>query len=330
MSETYDASMIKVLKGLEAVRRRPVLYISDLDKAPNRIIKILFEHLLDYYIYHPEANHIQVKIDNEKASLWINKAVFKLEAKQFDDEYFTACEIFFTHLSFGGKSPQSIMNSPLSVANALCRYLYIKYSDGHTMREHWFSKGEVVRPTEQSITNNSSPYTQIDVELDSELLEFNKPNVAQLQQYFFEVAHFYPNLTIEFNNERYCEPRGLLAMVDYLGVPDTNHIYYLNQFFPTNNKMLQIALVGKTTQSTRWYTWINNERVQKGSHIAAVRRVLQKLHWKPELVLFHLATPAPTYSDWKHTFLKDAEIYSFLKNLLSQELVHKARDTYGC
>jgi len=205
MSE-YNSTNIKVLKGLEAVRKRPGMYIGDTSKKG---LHHLIYEVVDNSIDEAMAgfcNRIDVKI-NKDGSVTITDNGRGIPVDIHPEEKIPAATVVLTILHAGGKFDSNtykvsggLHGVGVSVVNALSKKLVMTIKRDGKIWEQTFEKGKIVTDLTPIASTNRTG-TTIQFWPDEEIFETTEFESPILIKRFKELAYLNPEITINFENE---------------------------------------------------------------------------------------------------------------------------------
>ncbi len=289
MEQNYGASNIKVLKGLEAVRKRPGMYIGD---TGHRGLHHLVYEVIDNSIDEAMAGYcdtITVTL-TKQGTARISDNGRGIPTDMHPTENVSAATVVLTVLHAGGKFDKDtykvsggLHGVGVSVVNALSAQLHMTiYRDGK-IHEQSFHQGIPEKPLEVTGTTRKHGTTiefAPDPSIFTETVTFDYDYLARR---FKELAYLNPQIKIIFKDERdgrsetYHFEGGISQFVE-----DLNKKTKIASPFEFNAKIedieVDIALMYNDAYDEKVYSFVNNIRTPNGgTHEAGFRAGLTRV-----------------------------------------------------
>ena len=232
---TYDAGSISVLEGLEAVRKRPGMYIGSVSrKGLNHLIYEIVDNAVDEHLAgYCSLIHVILEKDGSCTVTDNGRGI----PVDMHEKGVSAERLVFTTLHAGGKFDNSAYKTSgglhgvgSSVVNALSTYLDIKISrDGYVHHDH-YERGIPTLELEEGLLpklgRTRQTGTSINFLPDPEIFEKTRFSATEVKSRLHETAYLNPELTIHFEDKRgaeveditYHEPDGIIGFIK-----DLNH-----------------------------------------------------------------------------------------------------------
>ncbi len=297
--EAYSASDIQVLEGMEAVRKRPGMYIGSQDqRGLHHLIYEIVDNSVDEFMAgHCSAVSVTIR---EDGSVIVEDDGRGIPVDKHPTTGMTALETVMTTLhaggKFGGKAyavSGGLHGVGASVVNALSTWLRASVTrDGNVYRQEYSRGKSMGEMTSESLSNGSSGHTGTAIEFmpDTEIFSELVYDFSTLSNRFKEMAYLNKGLEITFRSEwhasrwpndevTYYFDGGISSFVRGLnqnrGVVHENPIYVEKDFEGTK---VEVALQYNDSFSEFVYAFANCINTEDGgTHVTGFRSALTRV-----------------------------------------------------
>ena len=288
MALKYDEHSIKILEGLEAVRKRPGMYIGSTDKRGlHHLVWEIVDNAIDEAI-NGFGNYIKIILHKE-GSVSVEDQGRGVPVGMHESGKSTP-EVIYTVLHAGGKFEESgykvsggLHGVGASVVNALSKWMEVTIKKDKGEYQIRFENGGRVAVPLKKIGTTNKTGTTVRFLPDPEIFQTCNFSYTTICERMQESAFLLKGLTIEVIDEeqnrdsKFFYEKGLEQFVEYLN-EDKNVLHKVLSFEGVKNKIeVDIAMQYTDTYSENIVSFVNNVKtVDGGSHEVGFKTALTR------------------------------------------------------
>ena len=294
--EQYGAESIQVLEGLEAVRKRPAMYIGDISiKGLHHLVYEVVDNSIDEALAG-FCNHIEVSI-NEDNSITVQDNGRGIPVDMHPKEHRSALEVVMTVLHAGGKFNKDsykvsggLHGVGVSCVNALSTKLHVEVKRDGKLYMQEYAKGKPTCPVHEIGTAEGTG-TQVTFWPDGSIFTETVYQYEILAKRMRELAYLNAGVAItltdkrekkedgSFKGERFYSEQGLPEFVRYLEgtrSPLISDVICLNT--DKYGTPVEVAMIYNTDFNENVHSYVNNiNTIEGGTHVAGFRAALTRV-----------------------------------------------------
>ena len=288
--EEYNAKSINVLKGLEAVRKRPAMYIGDIGaRGLHHLINEVVDNSIDEAL--AGYNDRVVVIIHKDQSVTVEDRGRGIPVDMHPEEKKSALEVVMTVLHAGGKFDKNsykvsggLHGVGVSVVNALSEWLIVEVKRDGKIYTQEYKRGVPKGAVKQTGTYKSeNTGTKITFMPDKEIFKTTKFHFDTVAERLRELAYLNKEVTMTLKDESDDQEEifkfkgGLIDFVKYLDEnrsPIHKPVYIEGE---KDNTPVEIAFEYSESYSENVHSYVNNiNTIEGGTHLVGFRTALTR------------------------------------------------------
>ena len=315
----YSADQIKVLEGLEAVRKRPGMYVGD---TGSRGLHHLVYEIVDNAVDEALAGFctqisILIHVDNSVTVVDNGRGI---PVGIHSHEGISAAQLVYTKLHAGGKFNEDdgaykisggLHGVGAAVVNALSKWVKLEIKKEGKIYQISFERGKAIAPLEVigELKNKDDSGTMVTFKPDNEIFEIHEFSYDTLVTRFREMAFLNRSLHLSIEDERngkkevFCFAGGIAEFVSWLNRAKTpihkNTIHFVQT---RSDYEVEVAMQWTDTYSEIITSYANNISTQEGgTHVSGFKTALTRAlnsYSKENQLLKNIKTSL-TGDDWR-------------------------------
>lgn len=294
-NSSYSADNIQVLEGLEAVRKRPAMYIGDIgEKGLHHLVYEVVDNSIDEALAG-YCTDIRVTInENNSITVWDNGRGIPVDYHEKEQK--SALEVVLTVLHAGGKFDKGtykvsggLHGVGVSCVNALSTYLRAEVRRNGKVHMQEFSCGKALHDVEV-LGESDETGTTITFEPDTSIFIVSEYKYDTLASRLRELAFLNAGIRLSLTDLRhkkddgsyksdvFYSEKGLEEFVKYIDsskealIEDVIHITTEKQGIP-----VEVAMTYNTSYNENVHSYVNNiNTIEGGTHLTGFRRGLSR------------------------------------------------------
>lgn len=293
----YGADNIQALEGLEAVRKRPGMYIGSTDvKGLHHLVWEVIDNSIDEHLAG-YCTHIETIIHKDN-SITVKDNGRGIPTGMHEKLQKSALEVVMTVLHAGGKFDKDtykvsggLHGVGVSCVNALSEYVRVEVHREGKSFEQEYSKGIPLGPVETIGTSNSTG-TEVTFRPDPTIfVETTEYNFNTLAGRIRELSYLNKGLSLSLTDERETEDDGTFKHQEFYSEGGLKEfVKYLDETRPPlidepiyvvgkeDNVEVEVAMQYNTGYQENIFSYVNNINTREGgTHVAGFRRAITRL-----------------------------------------------------